>query len=209
MFERLGRFFIHYGRNWHFFLFLTAPFCAVLLFLNFQFFSIRELEEIYFRAAKAAPAALKLREMKERFLERYSNCEANFLAQAVESVPLLFHKRQELRKKISHPGCQDRAALKSELADCEERQNRLVFLEEGFKTEKKMKETDEKLRSPVKVEMRDLERVLSLIENREIGDCAPLEHSPQMIVKEFSLQRKENDLYELDFSFLKREFSYE
>lgn len=211
MFEQVGRFLVRRCRTWSFFLFLTAPFCFAMLFLAFRFSSLRDLEEEYRRAELIERSALKQRARKGFFLGRYGDCDPYFISQELEKMELLSQRKEELRKKIEHPACWNRAALKSELSDCEQPQNRLSFLEEAFRTSKSgaVKETEEKLRNPIKIEIRDLERILSVIEDVSIGEFSPNERSPQMLIRDFSLTRKENDLYELDLSLLKREFSYD
>lgn len=208
MFEKIGKFLIGSRRGWLFFILLGGPFCLLLLFFGFKFSSLRELEERYVQTELTSRAALEKRARKERFLERYAKCDPYFISQQVEPIELLFLRKEKLRKQIEHPACPNRAHLRRELAEYEQSQNKIVFLEEGFKTSKRgIKESDEKLRNPVKLELRDLELALCLLENIPIGNFVPYAHSPQIIIKEFSLVQKENGFYEMDLSLLKREFA--
>lgn len=207
MFERVGKLLTGSRRGWLLVLFLAGPFSALLLFFGCKFSSLRHLEELYLQTERTSHAALEQRARKERFLARYAESDPYFLSQHIEPIEFLSLKKEAVRKKIEHPACPNRARLKRELAQYEQMQNRMIFLEEGFKTSKRgMKESDEKLRNPVKLELRDLELVLCSIEGTPIGTFVPSPHAPQMIIKDFSLIRKEDDFYEMDLSLLKREF---
>lgn len=205
-FELTGRFFFEKNRVWLFFTLLITPFFLALAVLAPRYFALRETEKTFDAAALRGRCALEKRIEREEFLSRYSNCEPYFIDQCLEALPLLQTNIHELHAMKNHPACKNREALMKRIEFLEGSENRLSFAEENIRSSKRIKETEERLLHPVEVDANDLERLLSLIEDVAIGGYVPDPASPQLIIQDFSLTQKNNALYELNLSLLKREF---
>jgi len=205
-FEQVGRFFFEKKQVWIFFSLLIAPFFLVLAVLAPRFFTLRETERSFDSAALRGRAALEKRIEKEMFLCRFSKFEPYFIDQYLEALPLLQDNLQELYAMKNHPASKNRDALAKRIEFLEGPDNRLSFAEENIRSSKRIKETEERLLHPVEIDMNDLNRLLSLIEDVAIGGYTPKETSPQLIIQDFVLTKKNGAAYELNLSLLKREF---
>ncbi len=205
--ETAGRFFFEKNRIFLFFILLLTPFAMSTLFLFNRSRHLQENEEALDRAALQARSSMEARAKKIRFLERYGKCEPYFINQHLETLPLLQKEYQELRRMQSHPGCSDQAALSQRIAFLQGPQNRLRFAEESVRSSSKVKETEEKLRYPVEIDGDDLNHLLSLIENIPIAEFSPYPASPQLLIQDFVLSKKDLSVYNLNLALLKREFT--
>jgi len=207
-FEQIGRFFFEKNRVWLFFSLLVFPFFLLFGVLAPRYFALHETEKTFDAAALRGRGALEKRIEKDLFLNRYSNFEPYFIDQCLEALPLLQSNLSELHAMKNHPACKNREALTKRIAFLEGPENRLSFAEETIRSSKRIKETEERLLHPVEVDAKDLERLLSLIEDVAIGGCVPDQTSPQLIIQDFVLTKKNNAIYELNLSLLKREFTH-
>jgi hypothetical protein len=205
-FELIGRFFFEKNRVWFFFCLLIFPFFLTFAILAPRYFALRETENRFDAAALGGRSALEKRLEKEHFLSRYSNFEPYFIDQDLEALPLLQKNLCELRVMKNHPACKNRETVLKRIEFLEGPENRLSFAEENIRSSKRVKETEERLLHPVEIETDDLEHLLSLIEDVAIGGYVPNQSSPQLIVQDFILKKKNTALYELNLTLLKREF---
>ena len=87
--------------------------------------------------------------------------------------------------------------------------NRLAFSEEQIRTHELFRETEEKQQHPIEVNEEDLKKLLCLIEGITIWPYGPKEGRPQLIIKDFSLSKKElptqEKVYVVSMQLLKRE----
>jgi len=206
LFEPIGRFFFKKNRLWLLFALLSAPFFTGLAFLAPRFLTLREVEQTFDAAALRGRSALEKRLQREEFLHRYRQSEPYFIDQYLESLTLLQKELKELQSIQNHPACANRDFVRHRIAFLESPENRLAFAEENIRTSKKVKETDERLLHSVEVDADDLDHLLSLIEDIPIGSYIPDSHSPQLLIQDFSLMKKDHGVYELNLSLLKREF---
>ena len=207
IFEPIGRFFFEKNRLWLFFVLLCAPFIAGLALLLPRFLALREVEQSFDAAAIKGRSALEKRVQKEAFLHRYMQSEPYYIDQYLESLPLLQKDLKELQSIHNHPACANRDLIQRRIDFIQGTENRLAFAEENIRTSKKIKETDERLLHLVEIDSDDLEHLLSLIEDTAIGSYTPHIRSPQLLIQDFSLTKKDRGVYELNLNLLKREFS--
>ncbi len=205
-FEQIGSFFFEKNRVWLFFGLLVSPFFLALAILAPRYFALRETEKIFDAAALRGRCALEKRIEREQFLSRYSHFEPYFIDQCLEALPLLQGNLHELRAMKNHPACKNRDEVMKRIEFLEGPDNRLSFAEENIRSSKRIKETEERLLHPVEIDADDLEHLLSLIEDVAIGGYVPNQTSPQLILRDFILTKKNNSSYELNLSLLKREF---
>lgn len=207
-FEPVGRFFFEKNRTWLFFCLLSFPFFLMIANLMPRFMLLRETEQTFDAAALQGRIALEKRVEKEKFLTRYSHCEPYFIDHSLESYLFLQTHLKDLKAMQNHPACQNREAVLRRIAFLEGPENRLSFAEENIRSSKRIKETEERLLHPVEIETEDLDRLLSWIEDVPVGRYLPSPHSPQFLIQDFSLSRKEDAVYELNISLLQREFTH-
>jgi hypothetical protein len=208
-FEKMGRFLTTRLRPAFLFAALLLPLAAALLFLFLQLTEWQELQERLFKAAKKEKIAFERKERKERFLKRFSEVDPYFLDQKLAVFPLLVEEKQHLQSLLLHPAFPHHPILQDRLSFIEE--NHLTFKEENLQTNATLKEAEEKLRHPVQMDEKDLERLLSLLEDISIGDSHPASDSPQLIIRDFKMGKRKTPLqtqvFEVEMNLLKREFT--
>jgi hypothetical protein len=204
--ERLSRYLFEKNRLPILFALWIVPFLIAFSLLAPRFLSLREMEFKLDAAALRGRSALEKRAQKEQFLRRYSDFTPYFIDQTLEPLSFMQTELKHLRSLQSHPACPDRKSIERRIAFLEGMDNRLLFAEEAVRTSKRLKETDERLMHPIEINSDDLEHLLCLIEGIPIGPFTPNPQSPQLIIRDIQLDRKNENVYQLELSLLKREF---
>ena len=110
---------------------------------------------------------------------------------------------------MGHPALADKRSTEARLQFLDSEDNRLTFIEEEIRSSSTMKETEERQRHTVQMDEEDLKKLLSLIEEVSIDSFSPAENSPQIIVTDFQLEKKESPIktkvFEIEMKLLKRE----
>jgi hypothetical protein len=193
-----------------FYLFLTLPPLWAALYLGLNIMEFTEEEEQLTRTCQKSVQTLKRMEAKEAFLQRHAHAIPYFLDQEIESLSFLQQERSQLERLLAHPALAERDIFQERLHFLQSDQNRLAFTEEAIRTSEKIKEIEEKQRSPVQMDEKDLQRLLSLIEDLHIPPYTPKERSPQIVIRDFCLERKMSPLQtpvlEVEMDLLTREF---
>lgn len=204
--EHCGQFCFKKIRPSIFFSSLLVPIICATFYLFFQILELQELENRFIYSTKKGKSAIEKKRNKEQFLRRYSSYTPYFINQYIESLNFLDKEKQELITLLNHPAVLNKKILKERLSFLSGETNRLLFAEEKVRSSTKIKETEEKQRHPVQVDEKDLEKLLSLIED---VSSEPL-NSPQLIIRNFQLKKKEtslrNEIFEVEMELLKREW---
>lgn len=207
-FEACGQFFFSRMRPAFFFALTVFPLLVAALFIFFEKTNFQELEERFTAAARKEKIALERKARKERFLERYSQADPYFLDQQIESFPLLQAEKEKLESLLHHPAFPESEALKERLRFLSN--NGLAFTEGNIRTSAQMKEVDEKQRHPVQMDEKDLQKILSLLEDVPVESHLPSNKGPQILIKELRIKKQETPLHmqvvEVDMDLLQREF---
>lgn len=208
--EQCGQIFFSRMRLPFFFLLILLPWILVGCLLVFQKNQTEELEEKFRRAALKGKSALERKLRKESFLQTYSNSDPYFLDRQIEPFVFLEKEKERLEFLLCHPALPQKEAIQSRLAFLKSADNRLSFREENIRTTSQIKETEEKQRHPVQLDKKDLEKLLSRIENCPIGSFLPAEQSPQLLVRDLKLRQiktpLQTEVFELELELLNREF---
>lgn len=141
--------------------------------------------------------------------EQYSEADHHYIDKTLEKLPLLSEEREALQKvsKQKTGIFDDRlvARLKKLKSD-----NNLVFSEGVVQSYPGFQETVETLTHPVEVSVSDVKHILTMVEGVDMDGFHADENMPQLLVTQFSLNRKKisehNEVFELNMKLLKREF---
>lgn len=207
-FERSGQIFFSRMHPVFFFLLTMLPVLAAACFVFLEKGHLQDLEERFAAAARKEKISLERKARKERFIQRYSQADPYFLDQKIESFPLLLAEKEQLESLLHHPAFPESTVLKDRLQFLND--NRLAFVEENMKTSSQWKEVEEKQRRPVQMDEQDLQKILSLIEDVQVGPYIPSNTSPQILIKDFRLKKQEtplNQVWEAEMDLFKREFT--
>ena len=201
-------FFLKKKRFWLFIALLVSPFVLVMTHLCFHYYELKQAENLLDDLALKARSSMEKRAQKRAFLERFSQFDPNFIQNQLETLSFLNQERYILKTLSAHPATKDRDVL-TERFNALTQNNRLVFKEELLRSTKRIKETEQKLAHPVEIDAKDLNYLLAYIENFSIDDIVPPERSPQLLIRDFILFKKDPSTYKLSLSLLKREFENE
>jgi hypothetical protein len=188
------------------FAFLSFFICTLVLY--FQWSHLQSLSEeintLYQKELLIYPQRKLVREL---YFDP-KGADPEVIEKIIENLQLREEETHLLAKICeTPPGCQNTLL-----------QKRWLFLKENnhlsFKVDKTRKgpifqEFELHQQKPVDVDIKDLEKILSLIEKKTIGSYQPSKKSPQLIVQNFTLSRKKigetGDTFVLHMNLLKRE----
>lgn len=208
IFEKCGQIFFSRTRPIFFFALTICPILAAALFVFLEKGKLQELESRFSAAARKEKIAFERKSRRERFIQRYSHSDPYFLDQQIEAFPLLQTEKERLQSLLHHPAFPQSEILRERLQFLTD--NRLSFAEENIRTSSQMKEIEEKQRRSVQMDQKDLQKILSLIEDVPVGPYLPSNTSPQILIKELKIKKLETSLqtevFEVDMDLLKREF---
>lgn len=203
-FESIGRSFFEKGRLWRLLALFALPLVLVHAALLIDLFALENTEMLFQGAAGKAKSALTKKAQKEQFLARYEAAQPFFIPKSLETLEFCRSERERLRQWADHPACPSRETIEARLLHLE--QNRLAFAEEAFRSSGRVKESEEKLLKAVELDRRDLEQLLALIENQQIGDSLPDPRSPQLQILEIDLMFTPSNVLLSQLTLLKREW---
>jgi len=190
---------------------LFSPIALSTGYFFLKMIHIEDIEAQFYTTCAKGKAALKKKEKRDAFIQRYSLPNPYFLDEQIESLSFLQNEQNELSMLIQHPAVADKQPLENRLAFLTKGSNRFAFTEEAIRSSSRIKETEEKQKHPVEMNEEDLKKVLSLVEDVAIDPYPQREHRPQLIITQFHLSRKETpvktDVLEIDMRFTKREFT--
>lgn len=207
--EKLGKLLFKRIRFPFFYLILIAFPIGVASFLFMEKQSIDLIsQQLEMSRSKAKTAAYK-KARKELFVLRHAQSDPYFLSKELETLTFLEQEKLELKQWINHPAIAQKAPLIERVKFIESQSNHLIFQEDEIQLSKRFKETRETQKSPVQMDQQDLKKILGLIEDLP-SDILPLTHRPQLIISEFSMQKKwtplEKQIFEVNIDLFKREF---
>ena len=209
-FEHCGRLCFAYARPLFFYLLLLIPLLGTGGYLLIEYTTLRELENRCLSIAQKDVAAIERKKRKERFLNRYAHADPFFLDKRIEALTFLHNERAKIESLMNHPAFLNKSDLLARLQFLGSQKNRLMFSEEQIRSSPHLKETEEKQRFPVQMDLEDLERLLAYIEDIPIGKAEPLQEMPQLILSDFKITKTDNPLhlevYEIEMDLLKREW---
>ncbi len=135
--------------------------------------------------------------------QQYADSDPLFLERSLSHFKLLKKEKESLDTLLKNPAFIGSDEIEQRYHFLSSEKNRFRFspslpiLQEGIQ------ETEEPLSHPVEVDGKDLKEILYLIETKH-----PLQ--PQLLITDLQIQRKknlfENEVFDLDFKILKREF---
>lgn len=208
--ERCGKIFFSQMRLPFFYLLILLPWIFFACLLWMQISQEEELETRFQRAALKGKSALDRKMRKETFLNHYTGSDPYFLDRHIEPLVFLAKEKEQLEFLLKHPALPQKEALQSRHAFLSGTENRLSFREEQVRTAGSVKETEEKQRHPIQLDQEDLENLLSRLEHCSIGPFAPLDKSPQLLIRELKLKQLrtplQTEIFELELELLNREF---
>jgi len=190
-----------YPRSW---ILAVTSFCLILvLFVSSFYLKKRErlvLLEKELKDLKFQSVQFFEKEKEHELLrKKYSNGDPEFLEKTLSQLSFLQKEKDLLEILFSE----------SSFGSYEPMQKRWIFLTSGeniinlkktFEQQTpQYQETHYKFKHPVEVEKEDIEHILQIVEGED-------KNAPQLILKDFFLEKKEEGLYQIDMEIIQRVF---
>ncbi len=186
--------------------FLSLLICFVSGMSFYKFSKLQDCEnKLRYLEQKSITTIAKRKEIKD-FIEKKSAFDKHFIENKLESLIFLQNEKTILSKLLLHPAFSNSFQIKKRINFISSDQNRLKFLEENIKKTNSIKESDLVQLKNIEIDDIDLQKLLSIIEDMKIGEYTPIVHSPQLLIKNFSLSKKKENIFSLNMKILKREF---
>lgn len=180
-------------------LLIGAPLPFIIALFHF-IFGLQKLEELENEIERIHTKAVVLQESQRKensLLSSLKNPDPHYLDKQVESLAFLFPEIKKLEAiQLENP---DEEQIAKRLQFLKEGGNRLRFSEEQIRSNDHVRETEEKQQQPVELNEEDLRKLLCLIEGVTIWPYGPKEGRPQLIIKDFKLNKKELSSHEKVF----------
>jgi len=183
------------------------PFFLLLLHFLSNLQTFNALEEEMHRIHTKSSHMQELQRKEGTLLASLKRYDPHYLEKNVESLTFLL---SDIKKweALQSENAEDEQISKR-LQFLKEGGNRLVFSEEQTRTNESFREIEEKQQHSVEMNEEDLKKLLCLIEGTTIWPYGPKEGRPQLIIKEFTLTKKEispqNKVYIVSMQLIKRE----
>ena len=123
-----------------------------------------------------------------------------------ENLSFLENEKTVLEKLLKLNAFSNNSQIKARLEFIQKGRNTLRFSEENIKQNTLIKETDETQLSTIEIDGNDLQKILSVIEGRQNQNSLNDINAPQLIIKNFLLNKARDNIFLLDLKLLKREF---
>ena len=141
----------------------------------------------------------------EKVRRHFFNSDPHYTEKNLGSLSFLAREKDALEKLMGQKDFPGSEALSTRHHFVTSPSNRLTFLATSLSNENQMYETEEKLKKSVELDLDDLRKVLTIIENKE------LEGAPFLTITDFEIERKvlpnNAEVFELKkLKLLKREF---
>jgi hypothetical protein len=148
--------------------------------------------------------------INEIIYAHYQKANPQYIEEHLETLSFLNGEKEKISQLQQLEVFRDHESLQKRLDFLSGKQNQLVFVEGAIETYPCYKETILSLAHPVEVDVEDLKKILSRIENLKIDSYEPMAGCPHFIITEFKLERKshegQDEVFKLDMKLLKRDY---
>lgn len=143
-------------------------------------------------------------------LNQYKNADHFYIDKQLETLKFLEPELDSLKKTVENPHFIEDEPTRKRLNFLTGKQNHLTFSETNVQSTPFFQEVTETLTHPVEINLTDLQKILTVIEGRDLGGFTAPEGRPQLLILDFKLEKKnireENQVFELNMKLLKREY---
>jgi len=206
LYKKIGEIFI-YKKN--VFILLTVIF-LLIFFVSFSiikmFKKLNHCQNKLTYLEHIALNSLEYRKQIKNFIEKHSNFDKSFIDNNLENMKFLENEKNILCNLTNHVAFLNNKQIKKRLDFIQSKKNMLKFAEEKLKQNALIKETDETQLYPIEIDESDLQKILSIIEFCELSNSITKIDSPQLIIKNFLLNKEKEKTFFLDMKILKREY---
>lgn len=178
----------------------------VLTFSFYKFSKLNNSEKILsYLEEKSVNTIARRKEIKD-FIEKRTSFDKCFVENKLESLTFLENEKSVLSSLLLHPAFSNSSQIKKRISFISSDKNRLKFLEENIKNAAFIKESELSQLKNLEIDDLDLQRLLSIIEDVQIDKYIPDALLPQLLIKNFTLNKQRENIFSLNMKIFKREF---
>ncbi len=206
LYKKIGKFFI-YKKN---VLILLTSISLLTFYLCFfitkKFIKINRYQNKFNHLEYVAIDTLEKRKQVKDFIEKHITYDKFFIDNNLENMKFLQKEKEIFYNLLNHPAFCNNSQIRKRLNFIQGDQNSLKFAEENVRQTALIKETDENQLNIIEIDENDLQRILSIIEpSQSVNSVNPID-SPQLIIKNFVLNKEKENSFLLEMKILKREY---
>jgi len=158
---------------------------------------------------KTSALLLEKQQAKNRaIIEKFQEADHFYIDKHLEAMKFLKPEVEALQKRLDQTTTANNEAVYRRLEQLQK--NKMAFVEGTVQTTPFYQETTETLTLPVEINIMDLQEILAKIEQVNLGPYEPAPQSPQLMVLNFRITKKQttqnNEVFVLNLKLLKREF---
>lgn len=186
-------------------LFLFLPFLPIVLINLLLFIKTEKISsvenEMYYVSEKALKTK-KQRSLINDKLYQYRKSDPNFLENEIETLPILTNQQKTLEYYLKQEAFSNAEDLHKKYNKIKQNNKNFIFIKDENQTDKNLKDTKLALKSPLKIESEDLQKILNKLENvNEISDKTPF-----ILIKNINLTQNKDSLSLNNLEIIKRDF---
>jgi hypothetical protein len=143
-------------------------------------------------------------------VNEHRNADHFYIDKQLETLDFLEPELESLKKIVENPHFIEDEPTRKRLNYLTGNQNHLTFSESNVQSTPFFQEVTETLLHPVEVNLQDLQKILTVVEGRDLGPFTTPEGRPQLLILDFKIEKKnireENQVLDLNMKLLKREY---
>lgn len=174
----------------------VIPSIMVCFLFFFKMQTIQLKKQMFKEIYEKAKNTKQMRALKNEIILKHKNSDLDFIPNFLEKMSFKKKEIAQLKQRQNYPSFQP------ERLNFLEKENKFFFKSIDIFENNFLKETEEKQSHSVEVDKEDIENILSIIENDWVKD----KKRPQLIIKNFSLERTKKETFLLNMNLIKREF---
>ncbi|MBA3603598.1 MAG: hypothetical protein H0W50_08155 [Parachlamydiaceae bacterium] len=178
-------------------------FWSDLDYINSFEYNLENVEELAMRVEKKQIS-------NKATLNEHRNADHFYIDKQLETLTFLEPEVESLKKTAENPHFIEDEPTRKRLNFLTGKQNHLTFSESNVQSTPFFQEVTETLLYPVEINLQDLQKILTVVEGRDLGVFKTPDGRPQLLILDFKIEKKnireENQVFDLNMKLLKREY---
>jgi len=192
-------------------IFSSALLIVTLSLLSFQrgYSRLQLEEELLSGLERRADLALRRHSKHKEYLDGYARADVHYVSRVLERLSFLEEESRALSAIASHPAFSKSEGIQERLKFLRSDANHLKFAETQRRSKRKIEEIEMCQMHPIQVDLNGLQSFLAAVEGCSFSGHEVPHDRPQLIIKEFSLEKERlfssGEVFKLSSTLVQRE----
>jgi hypothetical protein len=190
------------------YLLFLMPSALIIFTTSYKMRHLKALSDQILNIRPHIKNIIKKQKYKSDFFKKNAQIKQDHLDKILKTQTFLQHEIKILNLLYKDTTFKDCSYIKTNLHALTNKKNRLIFTKEYKQQYDNIRETHLKQKQTVEINNEDLKSILSLIEGTHIEENNSLHVSPQLIIKNFTLNKKNlsgKETFLLNMNVIKKE----